>query len=199
MFTGPMIRRPVRKLSATGLHVYSRVVLKIAMPRPSTDAVLRSVGSDRPIPVRPFADDRDEPLPRRWTRAEADALARQEPSLSPWKVVASQVAVGVVAAVLAAALFGVDAAWSALYGAAIVAVPGALMARAATSRLAALSPVASTASLLGWGFMKIVVSIVMLGMASRVVPGLVWPAMLATLFMCLQTYWFALLVRGRPQ
>ncbi len=158
------------------------------MPRPSSDAVFRSV-----------ADDADEPLPRQWTRAEADALVRNDPPLSPWKVVASQVGVGVVAAVIAVFIGGETAAWSALYGAAVVAVPGALMARAATSRLAALSPVASMASLLGWGFMKVVVSIVMLAVAARVVPGLVWPVMLATLFVCLQTYWLALLVRGRPQ
>jgi hypothetical protein len=31
------------------------------------------------------------------------------------------------------------------------------------------------------------------------VPGLVWPAMLATLAVCLQTYWFALLWRGRAK
>ena len=51
----------------------------------------------------------------------------------------------------------------------------------------------------GWGFVKTAVTIIMLVLAPRAVPGLVWPAMLATLVVCLQTYWFALLWRGRPK
>jgi ATP synthase protein I len=44
---------------------------------------------------------------------------------------------------------------------------------------------------------KIVVSVVMLALAARIVPGLNWPVMLATLVVCMQTYAFALLWRGR--
>ena len=86
---------------------------------------------------------------------------------------------------------------SALYGAAVVAVPGALMARGATSRLGTISPLTSTVNIMGWATVKIVVSVVMLALASRIVPGLHWPVMLATLVVCMQTYAFALLWRGR--
>ena len=47
---------------------------------------------------------------------------------------------------------------SALYGAAVVAVPGALMARGATSRLGTISPLTSTVNIMGWAMVKIVVS-----------------------------------------
>ena len=40
-------------------------------------------------------------------------------------------------------------------------------------------------------------SVVMLALAARIVPGLHWPVMLATLVVCMQTYAFALLWRGR--
>jgi ATP synthase protein I len=39
----------------------------------------------------------------------------------------------------------------------------------------------------------------MLALAPRIVPGLSWPAMLATLVVCMQTYGFALLWRGRAK
>ena len=170
-------------------------MLKVAVPRPSSDAVFRGdgLGAFRP------ADGFDaEPPVRRLTRAEAEALRLAEPTLSPWRVVLAQIAVGAIAAALLWLVTGAsNVALSALYGAAVVAVPGALMARGATSPLSALSPLTSTVSMLGWGFVKMAVSVVMLAIAMRVVPGLSWPALLATLVLCVQTYWFALLWRGR--
>ena len=170
-------------------------MLKVAVPRPSSDAVIRGDG----LGVSRATDDFDaEPPVRRLTRAEAEALRRAEPALSPWRVVLAQIAVGAVAAALLWLVTGEgNVGWSALYGAAVVAVPGALMARGATSPLSAISPLTSTVSMLGWGFVKMAVSVVMLAIAVRVVPGLSWPALLATLVLCMQTYWFALLWRGR--
>ena len=136
----------------------------------------------------------DEPAFKRLSRAEAAELLARQPALSPWKVVAAQVAVGGVAAVVAWLAFGSTvAAASALYGAAVVAVPGALMARGATSRLTSISPLVSAVALLGWAAMKIAASVVMLALAARIVAGLNWPVMLVTLGVCLQTYWLALL------
>ncbi|MGZ5274360.1 MAG: ATP synthase subunit I [Caldimonas sp.] len=172
-------------------------MLKVALPRPSSDAVIRGDGRS----ASRLADDfDDEPPVRRLSRAEAEALRRREPALSPWHVVLAQVVVGVAVAALLRLVTGLDGvAVSALYGAAVVAVPGALMARGATSPLSTISPLTSTVSMLGWELVKIVVSVVMLAIAPRVVPGLSWPAMLATLALCMQTYWFALLWRGRTK
>jgi ATP synthase protein I len=173
-------------------------VLKVALPRPSSDAVIRGDGRVYSIsPDRPLNDDFDEKPPRRWSRAEVEALRAAEPVLSPWRVIAAQLVLGLVAAGVVWLMAGTIAAVSALYGAAVVALPGALMARGATSRISSISPVVSAASMLWWGFVKMGAAIAMLILAPRIVPGLVWPAMLVTMVLCMQTYWFALLWRGR--
>lgn len=173
-------------------------MLKVALPRPSSDAVIRGDGRG---PLRAAADfDDDEAPVRRLTRAEVAELVARQPVLSPWWVVAAQAVVGLVVAALVQAVTGDRLlAASALYGAAVVAVPGALMARGATSRLGTISPLTSTVNVMGWATVKIVVSVLMLALAARIVPGLNWPVMLATLVLCMQTYAFALLWRGRAR
>ncbi len=169
-------------------------MLKVALPRPSSDAVIRGDGRAY---LHPSVDEDDDKPPRRWSRAEVEALRQAEPVLSPWSVIATQVVLGLVAAGVVWLLADATAAVSALYGAAVVALPGALMARGATSRISSLSPVISAASMLWWGFVKMGAAIAMLILAPRIVEGLVWPAMLVTMVVCMQTYWFALLWRGR--
>ena len=168
-------------------------MLKVALPRPSFDAVIR--GDGRPSPRWSFDDDADQPAFRRLTRSEAEAFRRDHPVLSPWRVIAAQVVLGALAAAVAAGIAGTIGAWSAAYGAAVVVVPGTLMARGATSRLSSLSPMVSAMSMLWWGFVKMALSVAMLVLAVRIVPGLVWPALLASMVLCMQSYWFALLWR----
>ena len=169
---------------------------KIAVPSQASDAVIR--GDGRGAFGGYGFDDEQEPPVRRLSRAEAADLAARQPAISPWRVVASQVLVGLAIAALVQLATGDRVLMaSALYGAAVVAVPGALMARGATSRLGTISPLTSTVSFMGWATVKIVVSVAMLALAARIVPGLNWPVMLATLVVCMQTYAFALLWRGR--
>jgi ATP synthase protein I len=170
-------------------------VLKVALPRPSLDAVSRDEG--RAPAFRGFADESDEPPFRRLSRAEAEAFRLAHPVLSPWRVVAAQAVLGTLIGMIAWAASGRIAALSAWYGEAVVVVPGALMARGATSPLSTLSPVVSAVSMMGWGFVKIAVSVAMLVLATRIVPGLAWPALLVSMVLCLQSYWLALLWRGR--
>jgi ATP synthase protein I len=145
-----------------------------------------------------WVDEVDEPPPRPLTRDEAQALRAKEPSISPWRVVAVQAAVGLVVAALAGLVTGKsEVAWSALYGAAAVVVPGALMARGMTSRLSSLSPGLGAASFMLWEFAKIGVAVAMLALAPRLVQSLSWPALLAGLVVCIKVYWVALLWR-RP-
>ena len=171
-------------------------MLKVAFPRPSFAAVIRDDGRG-PWPTA-FDDDGGLPARKPLTRLEAEAFRRDHPALSPWRVVGAQVALGAVAAAIAWLFAGSIGAVSAAYGAAVVVAPGALMARGATSRLSSLSPVVSAVSMLGWGFVKMALSVAMLVLASRIVLGLVWPVMLASMVLCLQSYWFALLWRVRP-
>lgn len=132
------------------------------------------------------------------TREQAQALRAKEPPLSPWRVVLVQVGVGVVMALLAALVIGKrELAWSVLYGAACVVVPGALMARGMTSRLSSVSPGASAVSFMLWEVVKIGVSVGMLMLAPRLVQPLSWPALLVGMVLCMKVYWLALLWRGR--
>ena len=89
--------------------------------------------------------------------------------------------------------------WSALYGAATVVVPGALMARGMTSQLSSRSPGASAVSFMVWEMVKIGVSVAMLMLAPKLVQPLSWPALLVGLVLCMKVYWLALLWRGRPK
>jgi ATP synthase protein I len=170
-------------------------VLKVALPRPSLDAVSR--GDERAPARRAFDDEAESASFTPLTRAEAELFRQQQPTLSPWRVIAAQLVLGVLAATVAGLVAGRAGAVSALYGAAVVIVPGALMARGATSRLSSLSPIVSALSMLGWAFAKMAASVAMLVLASRIVPGVVWPVLLAAMVLCLQSYWFALLWRGR--
>lgn len=118
--------------------------------------------------------------------------------MSPWRVVAVQAAVGVVAALIGLLITGrTEVAWSMLYGAATVVVPAALMARGMTSQLSSMAPGASAVSFMLWEFVKIGVSVAMLAIAPRIVQPLVWPALLAGLVVCMKVYWVALLWRRR--
>ena len=132
------------------------------------------------------------------TREEAQALRLDDPPLSPWRVVAVQAAVGGVVALGALLVTGrQEVGWSALYGAATVVVPGALMARGMTSRLSSVSPAASAVSFMLWEAVKIAVSIAMLALAPKLVQSLSWPALLVSLVLCMKVYWVALSWRGR--
>lgn len=144
-------------------------------------------------------DERDEAQAwRPLTRHEAEALRASRPSVSPWRVVGVQVVVGLLLAMLVGGVFGDRAlAWSALYGAAVVVLPGALMARGMTSPLGRASPGAGAVSFVLWELVKIAVAVGMLMLAPRLVQPLSWPALLAGLVVCMKVYWIALLWRGR--
>jgi ATP synthase protein I len=162
-------------------------------------AIERPTRSDR------WDDEEDEAARGGWprafkplTREQAQALRAADPPLSPWRVIAVQGAVGVAVALLAVLLTGrQELGWSALYGAAAVVLPGALMARGMTSRLSSMSPGASAVSFMLWEMVKIAVSVAMLMLAPKLVQPLSWPALLVGLVLCMKVYWLALLWRGR--
>jgi ATP synthase protein I len=154
---------------------------------------VRSIGWD---------DDTDEArnAPQRpLSRDEARAVAAQDSfAVSPWRVVAVQAAVGLVVALLAGLVTRrVEVFWSALYGAGVVVIPGALMARGMTSPLSSMSPVGSAVSFMLWEGVKIAVSVVLLILAVRIVQPLSWPALLVGLVVCIKVYWVALAWRRR--
>ena len=145
-------------------------------------------------------DGLGSPAHKPLTAQDVSALRAKDPSLSPWWVLGAQMAVGMVVALLAALITQrQEVAWSVLYGAATVVVPGALMARGMTSKLSSMSPGSSAVSFMLWEMVKIAVSIAMLALAPRLVQPLIWPALLVGLVLCMKVYWVALLWRGQTQ
>lgn len=143
-------------------------------------------------------DDEDEeapPIPL--TPEQAQALRAELPSISAWQVVAAQAVAGLAVALLCLAwgdrkeLF-----WSALYGAASVVLPSALLARGMAG-LRGLGPAAAAVGFMVWEGVKVVLTVALLVAAVRVVPDLSWPALLAALTVCLSMNWLALLWQGR--
>ena len=132
------------------------------------------------------------------TREQAAALRARKPPLSPWRVIWVQLLLGAAVGLLAWWWAGrADVVWSALYGAAVVVVPGALMARGMTSPLSRVSVGSSVVSVMSWSMVKIGGSVAMLVLAPKFVQPLSWPALLAAMVLCMQVYVIALLWRGR--
>ena len=126
------------------------------------------------------------------TADEARQLRARQPSLSPWRVVAAQVAVGLVAAAVAWTWTGrPGAGWSTLYGAMTAAVPAALFARGLRSRFSSLNAGTAVAGFFVWEMVKLAVTVAMLVAAPRLVPGLEWLALLVGLVLALKMYWVA--------
>jgi ATP synthase protein I len=143
-------------------------------------------------------DGEVQPAWRALSREEAQALIERQPSVSPWRVVAVQAAVGVLMALVLGWVWGeAGLVWSALYGAGVVVVPGLLMARGMTSQFSRMNVGTAAVSFMLWELLKIGVSVALLMLAPKLVHGLSWPALLAALVVCLKVYWVALLWRGR--
>jgi ATP synthase protein I len=132
------------------------------------------------------------------TREQAQELRKTLPILSPWRVVAAQAVAGLVCVLIGwLASAGGALTWSALYGAAAVVMPNALLARGMTRQTG--NAVSVAAGFLVWEMLKIAAAIGFLLIAAKVVPHLSWPALLATMVVCMKVSWFALLWRGRSK
>lgn len=150
------------------------------------------------LPAEPFEDsDQDEdalPPVSPLTREEAQALIARQPSFTVWQALASQAVVGLLVALTWGALAASQAAFlSALYGAAVVVVPNALMARGVFGRQAGRS----VGGLLVWEVLKLCLSGAMLALAPVVLRPIDWAALLVTMVLCLKSIAVALLIQQR--
>jgi ATP synthase protein I len=146
------------------------------------------------------AVEADEDEFKSLTREEAQALRARLPLVSPWRVVVAEALAGLVMAAACWAVIGAGAAvWSALYGAAAVVMPTALLAHGMTrmNRLPEVKANAAAFNFMFWEFLKMGVSVAMLAAAVLIVPDLNWPAMLVTMVVCMKMNWLALLWQGR--
>lgn len=139
----------------------------------------------------------DEPFAAPLTADEVRRLRERHPPVSPWWVVAGQVAVGLLAALAAAVLTGKHGVgWSLAYGALAVAIPAGVFARALGRRASSRN---AGAGFLMWELVKIALTLALLVVAPKVVPGLNWLALLAGMILATKMYWVALVFRRRPQ
>ena len=124
---------------------------------------------------------------------EARRLREQNPSVSPWWVVAGQVVVGLVVALAAWGLTGrQNVGWSAGYGALAVVIPAAVFARGLTGRFSSLNAATAAIGFMVWEMVKIALTVTMLVFAPRWVPALSWPALLVGLVLTMKVYWIAM-------
>ncbi len=139
-------------------------------------------------------EDNFKPL----TRQEAEQLRQASPSVSVWTVLGAQLATGVILALTAALLTGrQNVGWSALYGALVTVVPGALFARGLKSKVSLMNPGVAVAGFFLWEMVKIAASVGMLIAAPQLVAELDWLAMLIGLVVTLNMYWVVLLMRPK--
>jgi ATP synthase protein I len=145
-------------------------------------------------------DDVGEEVFKPLTAQEAQALRKQNPPVSPWRVLAVQSLLGVVVAVIAWLVTSkASAAWSAAYGALAVVVPGAVFARGLTSRLTSVNAGAAMLGFFFWEAVKIALTVAMLVAAPKVVENLSWPALLVGLVITMKAVWVTLLMRPKGQ
>ena len=170
---------------------------------PQQEKPVQQAGPVARLPAGNAANwDDEDPLPRRLSATEAEAFRDQRAAPSPWRVVLVQLEAGAVISLLLCfvGLYrgeGLSWLWSAVYGSAVVIVPGALMARGATRMADSRSPMATILNLLGWTSVKLVCTVVMLFAAGRVLHPVRFPALLPALAVCLAVYWVALAWRSR--
>ena len=132
------------------------------------------------------------------TAAEAQALRVRQPVLAPSRVLWVQVGVGCAVALLAWLLTGHGSVLaSALYGAAAVVLPTAVMVGGLARPLPQRVPALGALRVLAWEAVKLLLAVGMLALAPRLVQSISWPALLVAMVMCLKVYWLALLWRGR--
>jgi len=127
------------------------------------------------------------------SRSEAQTLRAQNPTLSPWVVLAGQAGAGLVVALAAWLSTGqANVGWSTLYGAAAVVLPGALFARGLLSKVSLINPAAAVTGFFLWEMVKIGLVLAMLFVAPKLVTDLSWPAMLVGLVVTMKAVWLVL-------
>mgnify|MGYP002720479810 FL=1 len=120
-------------------------------------------------------DEEFKPL----TAEEARQWRSAHPAVSPWWVIAWQLVVGVVLAVLAGLWGGKVVAVSVAYGALAVVFPAALMVRGLQRQRALTQPGAAMLGFVIWESVKVALTVALLLAAPKVVTPINWLALVA--------------------
>ncbi len=144
-------------------------------------------------------DEAEEPVFKQWTAEEVRALREKSPSVSPWRVIGWQVIAGLVIA-LGAWLISGDkwVAMSAGYGALMVILPAAVLARGIMSPVTSLNAVSAAMGFMLWEMVKIGLSVAMFFAAPQLIPDLSWLAMLIGVILTMMVYGVAAVYKPKP-
>jgi ATP synthase protein I len=159
--------------------------------------VIKKNGAQKSLDAQKTRTSDDDAF-KPWSQEEALAWRRDNPAVSPWRVVVAQAAVGLICGLIAWSVMpSSEVVLSALYGAATVVIPSALLARGTTANFGITNRSVSTAAFrfVFWESAKLAVAVLMLVMAPRVIQGLSWPTLLITMVVGIKTNWVALLWR----
>ncbi len=145
-----------------------------------------------------WSQGQDDDVIRPLSRQEAEALRQQQPSLSPWVVLAGQAVGGALVALAAWLVSGRNSVlWSAFYGAMAVVVPGMLFARGLMSKVSMINPAAAVTGFFLWEAVKIGLVLAMLFAAPKLVKDLSWLAMLVGLIVTMKVVWLVLWLEAK--
>lgn len=145
-------------------------------------------------------DPSDEPGFKQLNAEEAQALCERHPSLSPWRVVVWQAAVGLLVALGTWGLTqNLVAGASAAYGAMAVILPAALFARGLSRQRGAANAGSALTGFFVWEMVKIALTVAMLIVAPRLILELNWLALLAGFVVTMKVYWVAVWLRPASQ
>ena len=152
----------------------------------------RSVSSELEVADKDQTEDEFQPL----TKQEAEALRAKQPVHSPWRGVTAQCAIGLFLAAVLGVLGGMNWFLSALYGAAVVVVPGAVMVRGL--RRSQGLPVGGVLMQFAlWELAKLLLAVAMMVAAPKVINDLSWLVFLLAMVVCLKVNWAVLLFDQR--
>ena len=152
----------------------------------------RSVSSELEVADKDQTEDEFQPL----TKQEAEALRAKQPVHSPWRGVIAQCATGLFLAAVLGVLGGMNWFLSALYGAAVVVVPGAVMVRGL--RRSQGLPVGGVLMQFAlWELAKLLLAVAMMVAAPKVINDLSWLVFLLAMVVCLKVNWAVLLFDQR--
>jgi ATP synthase protein I len=142
------------------------------------------------------AKQEDSPEFKLWSREEAQVWRRQNPVVSPWRIVGAQILAGLICCLIVGLVTQRGSAiFSALYGVAVVVVPSSLLVRGLGK--SSNNPLVSVSKFMLWSIVKLCLAVAMLVLAVKVVPGLNWVILLITVFVCIKVNWVAFLWRAR--
>ena len=145
------------------------------------------------------ADDGLEPDFKPLTPEQAAAWRQRNPVTSPWRVLALQLLVGAVVAVLTGLVSGQQQlAASVAWGVVSVVIPGVVFARALVRQMRLKQAGAALAGLFVWELVKIVLTVALLLVAPKVIAGLSWLALVAGFVVTMKVYWLAMAIKVLP-